>query len=101
MSSVSGATRKKVQRKFKIRGFTLKVDALEEVLSFLSRFQDAENEALDLLLDEIDNESRNLSLSLSQLVSVFKSLAIPATSIQTHISSLLILISFLLFDEWQ
>lgn len=65
MSSVSGATRKKVQRKFKIRGFTLKVDALEEVLSFLSRFQDAENEALDLLLDEIDNESRNLSLSLN------------------------------------
>ena len=104
MSSVSGATRKKVQRKFKIRGFTLKVDALEEVLSFLSRFQDAENEALDLLLDEIDNESRNLSslsLSLSQLVSVFKSLALPGTSIQTHISSLLILISFPLFDEWQ
>ncbi|KAJ8621382.1 hypothetical protein MRB53_029911 [Persea americana] len=62
MSSVSGATRKKVQRKFKIRGFTLKVDALEEVLSFLSRFQDAENEALDLLLDEIDNESLKSSI---------------------------------------
>lgn len=64
MSSGGGATRKKVQRKFKIRGFTLKVDALEEVLSFLSRFQDAEDDALDLLLDEIDNESRNLSLSI-------------------------------------
>ncbi|KAK1315193.1 hypothetical protein QJS10_CPA06g02229 [Acorus calamus] len=49
---------KKVQRRFKIRGFTLKVEALDEVLSFLSRFQDAEDEALDLLIDELEKESR-------------------------------------------
>nr|GLL35369.1 DNA polymerase epsilon subunit B [Ipomoea trifida] len=49
-----GATRNKVQRKFKMRGYTLKVDALSEVLSFLDRFpSDAHDEALDLLLDEL------------------------------------------------
>ncbi|KAJ4960388.1 hypothetical protein NE237_020298 [Protea cynaroides] len=55
-------TRKKVQRRFKIRGYTLKVDALEEVLSFLSHFEDAEDEALDLLLDEIEKESLKSSI---------------------------------------
>ena len=54
---MGAATRKKVQRKFKIRGYTLKVEALDEILSFLSHFQDAEDEAIDLLLDELENES--------------------------------------------
>nr|GMD30708.1 DNA polymerase epsilon subunit B [Ipomoea batatas]GMD33974.1 DNA polymerase epsilon subunit B [Ipomoea batatas]GMD38908.1 DNA polymerase epsilon subunit B [Ipomoea batatas] len=37
-----------------MRGYTLKVDALSEVLSFLDRFpSDAHDEALDLLLDEL------------------------------------------------
>ncbi|RWW60617.1 hypothetical protein BHE74_00032381 [Ensete ventricosum] len=51
-------SRKKVQRKFKLRGFTLKVDALEETLAFLARFPDAEDEYLDLLIDDIDKQSR-------------------------------------------
>lgn len=46
-----------MQRKFKIRGYTLRVEALEEILSFLSHFDDAEDEAIDLLLDEIEKES--------------------------------------------
>lgn len=50
-------TRKKVQRKFKIKGYILRVEALEEILSFLSHFEDAEDEAIDLLLDEIEKES--------------------------------------------
>ncbi|XP_057978119.1 DNA polymerase epsilon subunit B isoform X2 [Malania oleifera] len=49
------STRKNVQKKFKIRGYTLKVEALDEILSFLSRFED-ENEAIDILLDELENE---------------------------------------------
>ncbi|CAA7400803.1 unnamed protein product [Spirodela intermedia] len=49
--------RKKVLRRFKIRGYTLKVEAVEEVLSFVGQFEDADDEALELLLDEIDNES--------------------------------------------
>ena len=53
-----GTLKKKIQRKFKIRGFALKTEALDEVLAFLSRFPDAEDEALDLLIDEIDKESR-------------------------------------------
>ncbi|WOL20163.1 DNA polymerase epsilon subunit B [Canna indica] len=61
MAAASGA-RKKVQRKFKLRGFTLKVDALEEALAFLSRFPDAEDDALDLLIDEIDKESLKSSI---------------------------------------
>ncbi|XP_020587022.1 DNA polymerase epsilon subunit B [Phalaenopsis equestris] len=58
----AGEIRRRVQKKFKLRGFTLKVDALEEALSFLSHFQDAEDEALDLLLDEIDKESLKSSI---------------------------------------
>nr|CAD1836352.1 unnamed protein product [Ananas comosus var. bracteatus] len=58
----AAGTRKKVQRRFKLRGFTLKVDALEEVVSFLSRFPDAEDDALDLLIDEIDKESLKSSI---------------------------------------
>ncbi|KAH0436727.1 hypothetical protein IEQ34_026355 [Dendrobium chrysotoxum] len=58
----AGEIRRRVQKKFKLRGFTLKVDALEEALSFLSNFQDAEDEALDLLLDEIDKESLKSSI---------------------------------------
>lgn len=54
--------RKKLQRKFRLRGFTLKVDALEEAAAFLARFPDAEDEALDLLLDELDKEPRKYSL---------------------------------------
>ena len=57
------AAKKKVLRRFKIRGYTLKAEAVEEVLGFLGRFEDAEDEALDLLLDEIDNESRPSVLS--------------------------------------
>ncbi|XP_078441110.1 DNA polymerase epsilon subunit B2 [Wolffia australiana] len=53
----AGGMRKKVLRRFKIRGYTLKAEAVEEALRFLGRFVDAEDEALELLLDEIDNES--------------------------------------------
>lgn len=59
---MGGLTRKKVQRKFKIRGYTLRVEALEEILSFLSHFDDAEDEAIDLLLDEIEKESLKSSI---------------------------------------
>ncbi|KAK4283347.1 hypothetical protein QN277_000307 [Acacia crassicarpa] len=54
----ASTTRKKVQRKCKIRGYTLKVDALDEILSFVSRFDAAdEDEAIDLLLDQLEHES--------------------------------------------
>ncbi|KAI3759485.1 hypothetical protein L6452_07348 [Arctium lappa] len=49
--------RNKVQRKCKMRGYTLKVEALNEILSFLSNYEDAEDEALDLLLDELQHQS--------------------------------------------
>lgn len=56
MASI-GTLKKKIQRRFKIRGFTLKTESLDEVLAFLARFPDAEDEALDLLIDEIDKET--------------------------------------------
>ncbi|CAK9176470.1 unnamed protein product [Ilex paraguariensis] len=59
---MNGIMRNKVQRKFKMRGYTLKVEALTEILSFLSRFQDAEDEALDLLLDELQHQSLKSSI---------------------------------------
>jgi DNA polymerase epsilon subunit 2 len=67
MAAPSAATRRKLQRKFKLRGFTLKVDALEEAAAFIDRFPDAEDDALDLLLDELDMEPRKPALSLSLL----------------------------------
>ncbi|KAL6992051.1 DNA-directed DNA polymerase [Sarracenia purpurea var. burkii] len=59
---MSSAIRRKVQRKFKMRGYTLKVEAPNEALSFLTHFQDAEDEALDLLLDEIQHQSLKSSI---------------------------------------
>jgi hypothetical protein len=67
MAAPSAAMRRKLQRKFRLRGFTLKVDALEEAAAFLDRFPDAEDDALDLLLDELDKEPRNYSTSPSHL----------------------------------
>ncbi|MBA0864953.1 hypothetical protein Goshw_007575 [Gossypium schwendimanii] len=52
-----GQTRKKIQKKLKIRGYSLKTDGLDEILSFVNRFQDAEDEAIDLLLDQLDHQS--------------------------------------------
>ncbi|XP_022897536.1 DNA polymerase epsilon subunit B [Olea europaea var. sylvestris] len=59
---MSGAMRNKVQRKFKMRGYTLKVEALSGILSFVSRFPEAEDEALDLLLDELHHSSLKSSI---------------------------------------
>nr|DAD26374.1 TPA_asm: hypothetical protein HUJ06_027842 [Nelumbo nucifera] len=50
---MGAGTKKKVQRKFKIRGYTLQIDALEEILFFSCRFEDAEDEAFDLLINKI------------------------------------------------
>lgn len=54
---MSGQTRKKIQKKLKIRGYGLRMDALDEILSFVNRFPDAEDEAVDLLLDQLEHES--------------------------------------------
>ncbi|KAF3975992.1 hypothetical protein CMV_000780 [Castanea mollissima] len=63
MDSGTMMIRKKVQRKCKIRGYTLKVDALDEILSFVNRFQGAEDDALDLLLDHLlDHDSLKSSI---------------------------------------
>ncbi|CAN1266695.1 DNA polymerase epsilon subunit B [Linum perenne] len=64
--SVGGSfLRKSIQKKFKIRGYALKVDALEEILSFVNRYQDAEEEALELLLDHLLSEHRKLGVKSS------------------------------------
>ncbi|XP_021291975.1 DNA polymerase epsilon subunit B isoform X2 [Herrania umbratica] len=59
---MSGQTRKMIQKKLKIRGYSLKMDGLEEILSFVDRFQDAQDEAIDLLLDQLDHESLKSSI---------------------------------------
>ncbi|KAK4488987.1 hypothetical protein RD792_004778 [Penstemon davidsonii] len=45
-----------------MRGYTLKIEALSEILGFLSRFPEAEDEALDLLLDELHHVSLKSSI---------------------------------------
>ncbi|KAL3835292.1 hypothetical protein ACJIZ3_010028 [Penstemon smallii] len=59
---MSSLIRNKVQRKFKMRGYTLKIEALSEILGFVSRFPEAEDEALDLLLDELHHVSLKSSI---------------------------------------
>ncbi|KAL2243855.1 UNVERIFIED_CONTAM: DNA polymerase epsilon subunit B [Sesamum indicum] len=59
---MSSAMRNKVQRKFKMRGYTLKIEALSEILGFLSRFPEAEDEAIELLLDELHHLSLKSSI---------------------------------------
>ncbi|KAF3652932.1 putative glutamate decarboxylase 5-like [Capsicum annuum] len=72
---MSGVLRKKVQRKFKMRGYSLKVEALSEVLSFLSHFpSDSSDDALELLLDELHHLSLKSSIldreSVHKVVSI-------------------------------
>ncbi|KAE8732408.1 glutamate decarboxylase 5-like [Hibiscus syriacus] len=59
---MSGQIRKKIERKLRIRGYGLKMDGLEEILFFVNRFQDAEDEAIDLLLDHLDHQSLKSSI---------------------------------------
>lgn len=50
-------TRVEVNKQFKLRRYSLQAAALQEVLSFVNRFQDDDpHEALDLLLDQLDHE---------------------------------------------
>ncbi|KAB2034923.1 hypothetical protein ERO13_D04G101160v2, partial [Gossypium hirsutum] len=43
-------------------GYSLKRDGLDEILSFVNRFQDDEDEAIDLLLDQLDHQSLKSSI---------------------------------------
>lgn len=45
-----------------MRGYTLKVEALNEILSFIRNYEDAEDEALELLLDELQHQSLKSSI---------------------------------------
>ncbi|KAJ0264476.1 hypothetical protein HA466_0028280 [Hirschfeldia incana] len=52
--------RKKIQKKFKIRGYSLKIDALNSILAFADQFPgDDEGESIDLLLDHLQMENLN------------------------------------------
>ncbi|GLJ38887.1 hypothetical protein SUGI_0792820 [Cryptomeria japonica] len=50
-------TLKNVQKKFKLRGLALTIEALRAVVNFINEFTDAEDEALELVMDEIDRVS--------------------------------------------
>lgn len=52
--------RNKVQKKFSMRGYKLKLEALTEILGFISQFPETEDEALDLLLDELQHVTCNV-----------------------------------------
>ncbi|KHG26454.1 DNA polymerase epsilon subunit 2 [Gossypium arboreum] len=75
---MSGQTRKKIQKKLKIRGYSLKTDGLDEILSFVNRFQDAEDEAIDLLLDQLDHQSLKSSIIDKEAVHQVVSLLLEA-----------------------
>ncbi|KAL1199185.1 DNA polymerase epsilon subunit B [Cardamine amara subsp. amara] len=60
---MSTSQRKKIQKKFKNRGYRLKTDALDEILVFTDQFpDDTDGEAIDLLLDHLQQESLQSSI---------------------------------------
>lgn len=68
MSSTS-QKRKKIQKKFKNRGYNLKFDALDEILVFADQFpDDADGEAIDLLLDNLQESRMWPDLFLSRII---------------------------------
>ncbi|XP_024023534.1 DNA polymerase epsilon subunit B [Morus notabilis] len=76
---MSASLRKKVQRKCKIRGYSLKVDALDEILSFASRFPDSDSdEAIDLLLDRLHYQTLKSSIVDKDAVRAVVSLLLDA-----------------------
>ncbi|XP_076906459.1 DNA polymerase epsilon subunit B-like [Bidens hawaiensis] len=58
---MSGKMRMKVSNKCKMRGYTVKVEALKLILSFISDYQD-QDQALDLILDELKLQSLESSI---------------------------------------
>ncbi|CAI9113288.1 OLC1v1013861C1 [Oldenlandia corymbosa var. corymbosa] len=65
---MSSSLRNKVQRKFKMRGYTLKVEALTEILSFVNRFPEAQDDAIELLLDELHHFTLKSSILDKEVV---------------------------------
>ncbi|VVB16873.1 unnamed protein product [Arabis nemorensis] len=60
---MSTSQRKMIQKKFKIRSYKLKSDALDEILRFAGEYpDDTEGEIIDLLLDNLQEESIKDSL---------------------------------------
>ncbi|CAK9175296.1 unnamed protein product, partial [Ilex paraguariensis] len=82
--------RNKVQKKFKTRGYTIKVKALTKIFSFLNHFQDAKDEALDLHLDELQHQSLKASILdkelVHQMVSLLWEIEVVAAMERTHSS---------------
>ncbi|XP_020231597.1 DNA polymerase epsilon subunit B [Cajanus cajan] len=65
------ATRRKIQKKCRIRGHTLTVDALDEILSFAANFPGSdEDEAIDLLLDQIEYSLKSTIIEKEMVVRV-------------------------------
>uniref|UniRef100_A0A7N0VA45 DNA polymerase epsilon subunit n=1 Tax=Kalanchoe fedtschenkoi TaxID=63787 RepID=A0A7N0VA45_KALFE len=98
-------TGKNIQRKFKIRGYTLKKDAFDLIISFVNRFPDAEDDAIDLLLDQLESESLKSSVLDKESVHKVVSLLLEAeaavdddtpTSTTTSRSSLRMIDAFLI-----
>lgn len=56
---MSSRLRKKIQKKFKNRGYNLKKDALDEIIVFAEQYpDDVDGDSLDLLLDYLQEEPR-------------------------------------------
>ncbi|KAL8240096.1 hypothetical protein R6Q59_013451 [Mikania micrantha] len=98
---MSGKMRSKVHNKCKMRGFTLKIEALKEILSFLSNYEDAEDEALDLLLDELQHQSLKSSVLDKEAVQrVVSMLCEAASAVEDNLGSSLST-SFSVIDAFQ
>ncbi|KAI3724271.1 hypothetical protein L2E82_36043 [Cichorium intybus] len=97
---MSGMLRNKVQRKCKMRGYTLKVEALNEILSFIRNYEDAEDEALELLLDELQHQSLKSSILDKEPVQRVVSLLCEAGSAAEDINVTTMSTSFSVIDAF-
>ncbi|CAH8383894.1 unnamed protein product [Eruca vesicaria subsp. sativa] len=90
--------RKKIQKKFRNRCCSLKLDALNSILAFTDQFpNDHEGEAIDLLLDHLDMENNNISVVDAESVQGVINLLLGANDVTEEpvASSLAVIDSFL------
>ncbi|XP_071700833.1 DNA polymerase epsilon subunit B [Rutidosis leptorrhynchoides] len=68
---MSGTMKSKIKKQCKMRGYILKLEALNEILNYLNNFLDPvtqQDEALNILLDELHNRSLKSSILDKEIV---------------------------------
>ncbi|RDY07744.1 DNA polymerase epsilon subunit B, partial [Mucuna pruriens] len=99
---MSASTRKKIQKNCKIRGYNLKVDALDEILNFVSHFNGPnEDAAVNFLLDQLESSLNSTIIDKESVLRVVTSLleanaAVPESPATSATSDIHVIDAFLI-----